>query len=127
MSRNRWTIHSTGGGRQGSLLNGFVIEELDDGSFRLSSPNPNGTQLATAPAGTPPISFTQFLYDPGWWNLAITQVTASGISGGWSNNAPDPTAESGTWASDVGVGDEGEEAEESEVSDESKASEASAN
>ena len=102
MPRNRWTIHSQGGGRDGALLNGFIIEQLDGGGYSLSSPQPNSTQLATAPAGTPPLSFTQFLYDPAWWTLTITSVTSTGISGGWSNGDPDPTAQTGTWASDVG-------------------------
>ena len=111
MPRTTWQIHSTGGGRDGSLLNGFIVQQLNDGSYSLSSPQPNINQLATAPAGTPPLSFTQFLYDPGWWTLTITEVSSSGISGGWTNGDPNPTAQTGSWASDVGMGDEAEVAE----------------
>jgi hypothetical protein len=105
MPKTRWTINGQGP-RDATDLDGCIIETIDGGGYSLSSPHPNSTQLSTAPAGTPPLAFTAFTYEGWTWNLSINSVSTSQLSGSWSNNDPGITAESGSWAADVGADDD---------------------
>jgi hypothetical protein len=122
MPKTKWTINGQGP-RDATDLDGCIIETIDGGGYSLSSPHPDSTELSTAPAGTPPLEFTSFLY-MGWtWNVSISSISTSQLSGSWSNNDPSITAESGSWAADVGMGDDVAAADE-EPDEQATASEA---
>jgi hypothetical protein len=120
MPKTKWTINSNGNGRDATDLDGCIIEAISGGGYSLSSPHPHSTELSTAPAGTPPVAFTAFLYEGWTWTLSIGSIASSQISGSWSNDDPGITEELGSWAADVGI-DEDEDQDEEEEDDEEEA------
>jgi|GEM_PF-973681 len=115
---NLWTINSTAGGRDGTVLVGTKIIKTDDGNaYQFSGPFP-GDILSTTPGNrlpTPPFDFPPFSWAPPGlgdftWRIHVTTLTGGAggnqAQGTWRNNDPTPDPvqdDSGTWTAQAGA------------------------
>ena len=109
---SKWKIKKAdiSGGKDKVLLEGAEIRLSDDGKsyeFTVVAARTSGNSL---PA--PPFSFPTFEFADFTWNMAVSSVNPTQITGTWANNDPTITAaENGDFTAQAGQGaDEDEDA-----------------